>query len=149
MFIYTICNSQYNCNQNIVSSLWYIIIILKILCSFGHMMQGFLPRFLLVLIGIPLWPHQLILQYFPVSLPQTFFILFDSYSHVRSFLSQYPFNSPMIILGFWVTCEVKMMSLHHDWSWQPPQSLLPASIIDIYKKFEHIDMLFWGIRQQP
>jgi hypothetical protein len=27
--------------------------------------------------------------------------------------------------------------------------LLPASIFDIYKVFEHIDMLSMGIRQQP
>jgi hypothetical protein len=27
--------------------------------------------------------------------------------------------------------------------------LLPASILDIYKVFEHIDMLSIGIRQQP
>ncbi len=27
--------------------------------------------------------------------------------------------------------------------------LLPASILDIYKVFEHIDILVWGIRQQP
>jgi hypothetical protein len=26
--------------------------------------------------------------------------------------------------------------------------LLPASTLDIYKVFEHIDMLFWGIRKQ-
>ncbi len=106
------------------------------------------------------------------------------------------------ILGFWVTCGVKMMSLCHGWGWQPPQTafhihirhlqsvwahwyavhehkeaalhsythptwlrfwgsgslveskwchyvmfeadsqlkLLPQSILDIYKVFEHIDM---------
>ncbi len=26
------------------------------------------------------------------------------------------------ILGFCVTCGVKMMSLHHGWGWQPPQT---------------------------
>jgi len=26
------------------------------------------------------------------------------------------------ILGFWVTCGVKMMSLCHGWGWQPPQT---------------------------
>ncbi len=26
------------------------------------------------------------------------------------------------ILGFWVTCGVKMMSLCHCWGWQPPQN---------------------------
>ncbi len=25
-------------------------------------------------------------------------------------------------LGFWVTCGVKMMSLHYGWGWQPPQT---------------------------
>jgi hypothetical protein len=32
------------------------------------------------------------------------------------------------IFGFWVTCGVKMMSLRHWWSWQPPQT---ASCIHI------------------
>ncbi len=27
--------------------------------------------------------------------------------------------------------------------------LLPASTVDMYKLFEHINMLFWGIQQQP
>jgi hypothetical protein len=117
------------------------------------------------------------------------------------------------ILGFWVTCGVKMMSLCHVWGWQPPQTashnhirhtqkvwaycyavhrhmvaalhlhiythpnglrfwgcgsivesnwchyvmveagsqlkLLPTSILDIYKVFEHIDMLSIGIWYQP
>ncbi len=26
------------------------------------------------------------------------------------------------ILGFWVTCGVKMMSLCHSWGWRPPQT---------------------------
>ncbi len=26
------------------------------------------------------------------------------------------------ILGFWVTCGVKMMSLRHGWGWQPTQT---------------------------
>ncbi len=26
------------------------------------------------------------------------------------------------ILGFWVTCGVKMMSLCHGWGWRPPQT---------------------------
>ncbi len=30
-----------------------------------------------------------------------------------------------------------------------PLKLLPASILDIFKVFEHIDILFWGNRQQP
>ncbi len=34
----------------------------------------------------------------------------------------------MQILGFWVTCGVKMMSLHHGWGWQAPQT---ASCIHI------------------
>ena len=52
------------------------------------------------------------------------------------------------ILGFWVTCGVKMMSLHHGWGWQPHQ---PSSniLLHIYNVFEHIDMLSIGIHQQP
>ncbi len=124
--------------------------------------------------------------------------------HMVAALHSYP---PYLaqILGFWVTCGVKMMSLCHGWGWQPPQTaslihlrhlqsvwahwcavhwhtvaalhsfthsnklrfwcsgslvvveskwchyvmfeadsqlkLLPSSILDIYKVFEHIDML--------
>ncbi len=115
------------------------------------------------------------------------------------------------ILGFWVTCGVKMMWLCHDWGLQPPQTashihighiqsdwahryaihehrvsalhsythptwvrfwgsgslveskwcdyvmveadshlkLLPISTLDMYKLFEHIDMLSIGIWVQP
>jgi hypothetical protein len=115
------------------------------------------------------------------------------------------------ILGFWVTCEVKMMWLCHGWGLQPPQTashihirhiqsvwahwydvhghtvwalhshthptwlrfwgssslveskwcdyviveaeghlkLLPTSILDMYKVFEHIDMLSICIKYQP
>jgi hypothetical protein len=46
--------------------------------------------------------------------------------------------------GFWVTCGVKMMSLCHDWGWQPHLKLLPTSISDIYKVFGHVYMLSMG-----
>ena len=49
-------------------------------------------------------------------------------------------------MGFWVTCGVKMMSICHGWGWQPPQPLLPASILDMYKVFEYNDVLTMGIR---
>ncbi len=58
-----------------------------------------------MLVGIPLWPHQLISLYFHVSFSKAFFIPFDFYSHICSFLCQYPYNSPLTILGFWVTCS--------------------------------------------
>jgi hypothetical protein len=35
------------------------------------------------------------------------------------------------VLGYWVTCEVKMMWLRHDWGWQPTQT---ASYIHIRHK---------------
>ncbi len=56
-------------------------------------------------------------------------------------------NPPYLaqILGFGVTYGVEMMSLHHGWGWQPPKKMLPAFILDIYKVFEHIDMLSVGI----
>ncbi len=46
--------------------------------------------------------------------------------------------------GFWVTCGVKMMSLHQGWCWQPPQT---ASHLHLrhYKVFEYINMLSIGI----
>jgi hypothetical protein len=48
------------------------------------------------------------------------------------------------ILGFWVTCGVKMMSLYMVEA-DSHLKLLPASIIDIYKEFGHINMLSIGI----
>ncbi len=51
------------------------------------------------------------------------------------------------IWGLWVTCGVKTMRLCHCWGWQPPQTA-SRSILDIYKVFEHIDMLSIGIRWQ-
>jgi hypothetical protein len=42
-----------------------------------------------------------------------------------------------------------MMSLLHVVEADSPLKLLPASILDIYKMFEHIDMLSIGIREQP
>ncbi len=50
-------------------------------------------------------------------------------------------------LVFWVTCGVKMMSLHHGWGWLPPQSLLSTSPLDINKVFKSIDILSMGIWQ--
>ncbi len=100
-------------------------------------MQVLSPCSVLVLVGIPLWPHQLILWYFPVSLPQTFFIPFDFYSHICSFSSRYPYNSPLTVLGFWVTFGVKIMSLHHGWGLQPPQT---ASCVQI----RHILQSVWA-----
>ncbi len=43
------------------------------------------------------------------------------------------------ILGFWVTCGVKMMSLHQGWCWQPPQT---ASNLHLRhcKVFEYINL---------
>ena len=52
------------------------------------------------------------------------------------------------MLGFWVTCGVKMIALCHGCGWQPPQT---APHIHIKKTtvFEHIDMLSIGIQQEP
>ena len=51
------------------------------------------------------------------------------------------------ILGFWVTCGVKMMSLHHGWDWGPDLKQISPSILDINKVFVHIDMLSIDIQQ--
>jgi hypothetical protein len=45
------------------------------------------------------------------------------------------------ILVIWVTCGVKMMSFYIMVEAAILFKLLPPSIIDIYKVFEHIDML--------
>jgi hypothetical protein len=57
-----------------------------------------------------------------------------------------PYFTP--ILGFWVNCEVKMMS-YVMVETDSHLKLLPTSILDIYKVFEHIDMLSMGIQNQP
>jgi len=37
-------------------------------------------------------------------------------------------------LGSGVTCGVKMMPLHHNWGWQPPQNATTINIRHIYTK---------------
>ncbi len=82
-------------------------------------MQVFLPRSFLVVVGIPLWSHQLISWYFPVpvSLSQPFVIPFDLYSHVCSFLSQYPYKSPLTPLqSFPILITISETHINLKWS---------------------------------
>ena len=66
------------------------------------------------------------------------------------------YNSSLIQIStllcwFWglgVTCVVKMMSLRQGWGWQPLQTASHIQL-DIYKVFEHTDMLSISIQQQP
>jgi hypothetical protein len=41
------------------------------------------------------------------------------------------------ILGFWVTCGVKMMSLRHRWDWQPTQTSSFVTIRHIKSVWAH------------
>ncbi len=41
------------------------------------------------------------------------------------------------ILGFWVTCGVKMMALRHGWDWQPPQTASHIHIRHIQRLWAH------------
>ncbi len=41
------------------------------------------------------------------------------------------------ILGFWVTCGVKMMSLCHGWGWQPPQTASHIHIRHVQSAYAH------------
>ncbi len=41
------------------------------------------------------------------------------------------------ILGFWVTCGVKMMSLRHGWGWQPTQTTSQSHIRHIQSVWVH------------
>ncbi len=52
------------------------------------------------------------------------------------------------ILGFWVICGVKWCHYVMDEA-NSHLNLLPTSLLDIYKVFEHIDMLSMGIQYQP
>ena len=47
------------------------------------------------------------------------------------------------ILGFWVTCGVKMMSLRHGWGWQPPQTASPIHIRHIKSFWIHWYVVHW------
>ncbi len=42
-----------------------------------------------------------------------------------------------LILGLWVTCRVKMMSLCHGWGWQPPQTASHIHIRHIQSVWAH------------
>ncbi len=42
------------------------------------------------------------------------------------------------LLGFWVTCGVKMMSLHHCWGWEPPQTASCIPIRHIQNAWAHL-----------
>ena len=70
--------------------------------------------------------------------------------HTAADLQRYPPYLSQIV-GFWVSCGVKMMSFSHGWGWQWQRylKLLLTSILDIYKEFEHINMLSISIQQQP
>ncbi len=41
------------------------------------------------------------------------------------------------ILGFWVTCGVKMMSLYHGWGWHPPQTTSYIHVLHIQSVWAH------------
>ncbi len=47
------------------------------------------------------------------------------------------------ILGFWVTCGVKMMSLCHGWGWQPPQTASHMHIRHIQSIWAHWYAVHW------
>jgi hypothetical protein len=49
------------------------------------------------------------------------------------------------ILGYWVTCEVKMISLHHGWGWYPTQTASPIHIRYIQSVWEH----WYAVHGQP
>jgi hypothetical protein len=62
--------------------------------------------------------------------------LFAVHWHMVAALSSYP---PYLaqILGFWVTCGVNMMSLHHSWGWQPPHTASNIHIRHIQSVWVH------------
>ena len=56
-------------------------------------------------------------------------------------------TSDVLVLGFWVTCGVKIENDVIKSLLRPTatSNLLSASILDIYRVYEHIDMMFIGI----
>ena len=47
------------------------------------------------------------------------------------------------VLGFWVTYGVNMMSLHHGWGWQLPQTASPIHIRHIHSVWAHWYAIHW------
>ncbi len=47
------------------------------------------------------------------------------------------------ILGYWVTCGVKMMSLFHGWGWQPPQTASHIHIRHLQSVWAHWYAVHW------
>ncbi len=63
-------------------------------------------------------------------------MIYCSFAYSISLTHLYP---PYLaqILGFWVTCEVKMMSLCHGWGWQPPQTASHIHIRNLQSVWAH------------
>ncbi len=47
------------------------------------------------------------------------------------------------MLGFWVTCGVKMILLCHGWGWQPPQTASHIHIRDVQSVWAHWYAVHW------
>ena len=94
-------------------------------------MQVFPLRSLLVLVLIPLWPHQLIPWCFTVSYSQAFSIPFDFHSQIFFLLFQYFHHFTTVpwhhchcktLPSSPYLCGVNMMWSWHGWGWQPLQT---------------------------
>jgi len=49
------------------------------------------------------------------------------------------------ILGFWVSCGVKMMWLWHGWGWQPPQTASHIHVRHIESVWAHWYAVHWHL----
>ena len=54
-----------------------------------------------------------------------------------SSLTQLNQSSMAPILGYWITCGVKMMSLRHGWGWQPTQTIYCIHMRHIQSVWAH------------
>jgi hypothetical protein len=79
-------------------------------------------------------PHQPLLPTFTLYICKVFASI-DAYG---SSLEQIPtLHNLALVLGFWVTCRVSIMSLHHCWGWQPPQTASCVHIRHMKSVWEH------------
>jgi len=55
-------------------------------------------------------------------LPAFILNIYKAFEHTVAALNRYTYTTWLRLWGYRVTCGVKMMSLHHGWGWQPPQT---------------------------
>ncbi len=66
------------------------------------------------------------------------------HGHMAVALNSYTHSTWVRLLWSWVTCGVKMMSLHHGWGWQPTQTASFIHIRRFKKCLSTLIYCFWA-----